>query len=911
MNGDGSVFEQEIEGLSDLTSLSDGEYLRVFAGEYDGERPETRQVQLRTPQADPIEDDLTEAIVTTAQNWRKAATHPNIVEVVDWGTEPRPWVLTTDIRTSLETSLSALSLPESVDAVTEAAEGLRNAALYNTTHGNLTPGNVKVVDGDPMALVDDWGLERAVATHVDDSYVTPYTAPEQIDSSFDGDGATIDVYGLGAVAYYALTGQPPFPAKEDAILTEPLATPSEYRAQIPPEVDDLLLGTLSREPADRPDSVLQFVNQFERATDGMAAGYAGRGAADQRQQPEEGTADGSPASGASTGAGAGAGAGAAAGVGAGGEGGAGEGAGGGEGGGAGGEGGSDGAGSGAGERGGTGTDTGPNESTEARGGPPAERDGTRHAEGGGPPNHSGGRDARHGAPASDPGPGPGPRDAGDDPAGGSGTRRAVLALLGVGAATAGGGYLLMRDLDFSDGPSTGAVADTTDTPTDTPTERDRETATETETPTETATATATGRPDATLKIGVLQPFSGPLEVYGKLAMWGYYTALGMRGVPIGNLPPADAGAGDYSFEIGDTTYEFFARDTRYSASEAQSLAGNLVQYEDVDVLLGVTNSSAAQNIAGNIASRANIPYLAGPAPTPDLTNEDRYCDEYVFRTSETTAMDAITGAKYLTQTAGFNSVWSYHADHSLGNTLYRYYSDTLEDNGASVLGSTALPAGYSEDWAGHLQKAEKAGADVAIAGFTVATLPQLIRAYLQGDYSFRLVSGFTTMAGMTALGSVVEQALDETFTRANIYNAGLGPFTTRYHWNQYDNEYAREANEIYRQKYGQNTDFYTAGAHAAVSALDQAVEQASSTDGDDLVTELTGMAVEETLKGRNGYRFQEYNNQARSPMSVAMLSPTEEPDYWDASIQPSRPLATLDADETTVEERGFGMDCRL
>jgi len=68
------------------------------------------------------------------------------------------------------------------------------------------------------------------------------------------------------------------------------------------------------------------------------------------------------------------------------------------------------------------------------------------------------------------------------------------------------------------------------------------------------------------------------------------------------------------------------------------------------------------------------------------------------------------------------------------------------------------------------------------------------------------------------------------------------------------------------------------------------------------------MTVTDTPKGENGYEFQEYNNQARSAMTVADAIPTEA-DNWDAGIQPGEPLATYSMDETTLPESET--DCSL
>jgi branched-chain amino acid transport system substrate-binding protein len=71
------------------------------------------------------------------------------------------------------------------------------------------------------------------------------------------------------------------------------------------------------------------------------------------------------------------------------------------------------------------------------------------------------------------------------------------------------------------------------------------------------------------------------------------------------------------------------------------------------------------------------------------------------------------------------------------------------------------------------------------------------------------------------------------------------------------------------------------------------------------------MTVTETVKGENQYEFQEYNNHARSPMTISKLVPNENKENWPAAVRPSEPLATIPKDETTLPENDPQMDCSL
>jgi len=405
-----------------------------------------------------------------------------------------------------------------------------------------------------------------------------------------------------------------------------------------------------------------------------------------------------------------------------------------------------------------------------------------------------------------------------------------------------------------------------------------------------------------VKIGMVQPLSGSLEAYGQIATRGFYTYFGYRGADI----PSEISEGTESFDVDGTTYTVDLRDSGGDQTEAQNAASDMAG--DVTALAGGTSSASALAIANNVANQQGIPYMAGPAASVELTSSSDNCSQAVFRASETVAMDAQSGGKYVADETDIGSVYIYYADYSFGESVRDNYQRVLEENGVTVAGTQALPPGYDSDWPAQFDQATEAGVDAVIGGFTVATLPAMLGTYLANDYDFRFAGGLGTRLAEAALGATLQGSLDE-LTADSIRESGLGPLTTRYHWNQYDNSIATDANEVHRDAYGTNTDLFTSGMFTGASSIVQAVETAGSSDPGDIVAELTGMSVDDTMKGEGGYQFQEYNNQARSAMTVVDLVPTEDTEFWDAAVQPSAPLQTYSMNETTLSEENT--DCSL
>jgi len=422
------------------------------------------------------------------------------------------------------------------------------------------------------------------------------------------------------------------------------------------------------------------------------------------------------------------------------------------------------------------------------------------------------------------------------------------------------------------------------------------------------TTTEQASASGSVKIGVLQPTSGDLKYYGQQSLWGFYSGLAYKG----DTDPIESGStGTYTTTVGDVDYELVVRDTGFKADKAQSLATDLVQNEDVDMLFGCASSGAANRVIKTVVKQAQVPYMVGPAASADITASSETCGNLVFRASENTAMDARSGGKYVANETDVSKVFLFGANYSFGQAVVNNYEQVLKDEGVEIVGKKFVPQGYSE-WKGLLDNAQSEGAEGIVGGFTVATLPKLFTSFLNGEYDYRVFGGFATSITNGVVGQTLQKALGD-LTKEKLESANLGPFTTRYHWNQYDNDINSEFVETYTDTYGVVPDLFTSGTFTAASAISQAVTESGSTEGADIAEALSGMTVKDTPKGEDGYTFQEYNNQARSAMTVANPVPTtdEWADSWDAAIMPGEPLATIDASEATIPEDGDQMNCSL
>ena len=428
-----------------------------------------------------------------------------------------------------------------------------------------------------------------------------------------------------------------------------------------------------------------------------------------------------------------------------------------------------------------------------------------------------------------------------------------------------------------------------------------------ETGTEDNDGTATeDRLEGSISIGVLQDFSGAVPEYGHQATTGFYCGLGYKadGDP---LPEDAVDEGDYDYTVGDIDVEMHVRDTQFQPGQAQELATELVQDEGVDVLYGGVQTGSAIRIINTVIDRSELPYIAGPAAGGSITNDAETCREEVFRAHETTSMDARAGGQFIANETDVERMALFGADNDFGRDAVSSYRAVLEEQGVEVTMERFVPPGHAE-WSGLLEQAE-AEADGMAGGFTAETLVPLLQTYFSMEPEITQYGGLATRLTLTPLGTLLENMLDELTVEA-IQAARFGPFSTRYHWNQYDNEINDWYVETHRETYDVVPDLLTSGGFTAASSIIQAFHQHGQVSGDAVATELRGMTVTDTPKGESEYEYQLHNNQARSKMTIANAIPTED-EGWPAAIQPGEPLHTVPAEATTPPADSDEVSCDL
>lgn len=204
-------------------------------------------------------------------------SHPNMVEIFDYGRSAGGMLyyameyLEGTTVNDLVQRAGALPVPRAVHLLRQVCAGLAEAHGKGMVHRDVSATNIMVCHygGEyDFAKILDFGLVKRVSEPHSHTITrtlrilgTPlYMAPERLRDPADVD-ARADIYAVGAVAFYMLTGRKVFDAADELALTSKILNDPAPRTaalahqSIPPVLDELIASCLEKRREDRPQRI--------------------------------------------------------------------------------------------------------------------------------------------------------------------------------------------------------------------------------------------------------------------------------------------------------------------------------------------------------------------------------------------------------------------------------------------------------------------------------------------------------------------------------------------------------------------------------------------------------------------------------------------------------------------------------
>jgi len=237
-----------------------------------------RDVAFAVIRTEGLDADGLTRVRREAQAMGKLGDHPHIVTIYDVGDEGgpggqrQPYIVSQYMAGG---AVDALEHPIPLERTLEIAKGVCRGLAYahanGVVHRDRKPGNVWLA-ADGTAKIGDFGL----AVALDRSRLTmagmmvgtvAYMPPEQ---ALGGETTQrADLYSLGCMLYEMVTGRPPFVGNDPTAvisqhINQPPVAPSWLTEHCPPELEEVILRLLAKDPGERPENAADVLSALER-----------------------------------------------------------------------------------------------------------------------------------------------------------------------------------------------------------------------------------------------------------------------------------------------------------------------------------------------------------------------------------------------------------------------------------------------------------------------------------------------------------------------------------------------------------------------------------------------------------------------------------------------------------------------
>ncbi|HEX7860610.1 MAG TPA: serine/threonine-protein kinase [Verrucomicrobiae bacterium] len=205
--------------------------------------------------------------------------HPNVVQVHEVGIEGGQHFLVIEFIDGPNLATLSGGQPISDERAARYVKSIAGAIQYahenRILHRDLKPSNVLVDLATDVPRVADFGLAREIGK---DSSLTAsgqligsphFMPPEQVSSRDGSVGPASDVFGLGGILYYLLTGRAPFQGETlemvcDQVLNVEPPLPRVLNPHVARDLETVCLKCLEKDPRRRYQTAKEVADELDR-----------------------------------------------------------------------------------------------------------------------------------------------------------------------------------------------------------------------------------------------------------------------------------------------------------------------------------------------------------------------------------------------------------------------------------------------------------------------------------------------------------------------------------------------------------------------------------------------------------------------------------------------------------------------
>ena len=337
--------------------------------------------------------------------------------------------------------------------------------------------------------------------------------------------------------------------------------------------------------------------------------------------------------------------------------------------------------------------------------------------------------------------------------------------------------------------------------------------------------------DKTVKIGIIDTYSGPAAGYAEDSLAGFKLAL------------EEAEESGLDFKI-----EFVKRDSEFKVNKGLEWARELVEREKVDMLVGTINSAVALAVS-EYAKEQQVPFLVWNAQSENITGASGH--RYVFGMMPNSAMSGMAGAVAMAKETP-TKYWLAGSDYEYGHSIIDNFWSNLQQLKPEVemAGESWWPVGEA-DFTPYLNAIRLAKPDAIAIGAGGADMVPVMKSIaatgLNKEMDIWIHTG-TDLGTLSPLGSEAPEDVMGTAT---------------YHYYFPDTEENKAYSAKFKETNGREPGFTALNGYVTGKAITKALESVGEADMEKMVDTLAGLTLESPV---GKITIREYDHQVVAPM---------------------------------------------